>query len=99
MGMTTVSESVCIMVKYSTVPSLGRLPYLRRHVSNLRIHRVKNIRILPGDRINQPLFNPFGYPVEQTAHRLLTEQAGQQRDQRHTHNGNASSRHELLDSL
>lgn len=43
--------------------------------------------------------NPVCYPFKQTAHWLLTEQAGEQRDQRGTHQRNAAASHKLFHAL
>ena len=46
--------------------------------------------------LKSTLFDPVCYPIKQTAHRLLTEQAGQERNQRGTHQGDTAARHILV---
>ena len=85
--------------EHAAIPALRGLSDLPGHIRDLAVYRFKNTGVLPGDRFDQALFDPVCYPIKQTAHRLLTEQAGQERNQRGTHQGDTAARHKLLDPL
>ena len=82
--------------EHAAIPALRGLSDLPGHIRDLAVYRFKNTGVLPGDRFDQALFDPVCYPIKQTAHRLLTEQAGQERNQRGTHQGDTAARHKLF---